>query len=60
VNPVMLGHHPDASDAQRMRNDVRALVDCEYIAMIPGWEVSNGAKLEFQVATMCGMGVLYL
>lgn len=60
VNPVTVDHAPDASYGDYMRNDIKAMLDCESIAMIPGWEVSQGAKLEFLVATMCGMKVIYL
>lgn len=60
INPVTVDHAPDASYGDFMRNDIKAMLDCESIAMIPGWETSQGAKLEFLVATMCDMEVLYL
>lgn len=60
INPVTIDHAPDASYGDYMRNDIAELVCCHEIAMIPGWEVSQGAKLEFMIATMCGMKVTYL
>jgi nucleoside 2-deoxyribosyltransferase len=41
-----------------MRADIKLLMDCDFIFMLNGWEESKGAKLEFDVATSCGLGVL--
>lgn len=60
INPVTLGHPADATYADYIRMDLKGLLFCDSIAMIPGWEISQGAKLEFMVATMCGMKVIYL
>lgn len=35
------------------------LTDCDGILMLRGWEQSKGAKLEFDVATSCGLEVWY-
>lgn len=43
-----------------MRHDIRALLKCSTIAMIPGWETSAGARLEQYVALSCGLGIMYL
>jgi hypothetical protein len=59
VNPVTIDHPPNATVEDFMRGDIRALLDCESIYLLKGWEKSSGAKLEFLVATSCGMKVLY-
>lgn len=41
-----------------LRADIRALCDCEAIALMPGWERSNGAHLELHVAHRLGLEVL--
>lgn len=41
-----------------LRSDIRALCDCEAIALMPGWERSNGAHLELHVAHRLGLEVL--
>lgn len=43
-----------------MRADVRALVDCDRIAMLPGWEKSEGAQLEHLIAAKLGIGAIYM
>ena len=32
-----------------MRNDIRELITCDAIWMMPGWPKSKGATLEFQI-----------
>jgi hypothetical protein len=62
VNPAEM----DEADAtpmtweQYLRRDIRVLLDCEAIALLPGWENSRGAKLEAHVALALGMRPIYL
>ena len=34
-------------------------MDCDLIYMLKGWELSKGAKLELDVASSCGIEVLF-
>lgn len=43
-----------------MRRDIKELMDCDAILMMPGWEQSRGAKLEKDIAERIGMEVLYM
>jgi hypothetical protein len=42
-----------------LRGDLRALLDCEAAYMLVGWERSVGARLEFDVAALCGLAIFY-
>ncbi len=57
VNPAELNPDPGTGWADCLRTDLRALLDCQAIAMLPGWEGSRGARLEHHVAEQLGMSV---
>lgn len=70
-NPVYLSdyliesHHIDKKTAwtEEMRGfflkeDIKALLQCDSIYMIPGWESSRGATFEKEVAEKCGIKVI--
>jgi hypothetical protein len=40
-----------------MRQDVKALMDCDAIAMLSGWEQSAGAAAEQAIAIACDIPV---
>lgn len=40
-----------------LRAGLQALLACDAIALLPGWQNSAGALLELQVAEACGMPV---
>lgn len=40
-----------------MRRCISALVECDTIVMLPGWEKSRGAKMEYDIAVFCGIDV---
>lgn len=58
VNPAELNPDPTADWTDCMRADLKALVDCSAIVMLPGWEKSRGATLEHHVATKLDLRVL--
>ena len=37
-----------------MKHDLAALLDCDGISMLPGWEKSRGARIEHDVAVATG------
>lgn len=61
VNPVTIeAHQPDFGYHDFMREDIRALLDCDAIGFIPGWEQSTGARVELTVAVAIGLEILFL
>ena len=40
-----------------MRADIKALLGCQVIALMPGWERSSGAQLELHIAHRVGLEV---
>jgi hypothetical protein len=62
VNPAEL----DEIDARELtweeylKRDIRALLDCTHIALLPNWTDSEGAQLEHHVASKLKLGVVYL
>lgn len=53
-NPAESGLPASAAWSEHMRADLRALLDCDHIHMLPGWSNSTGAWLELQVALALG------
>lgn len=62
VNPAALPHINDDLTKEwgfYMREDLRALLNCDAIYMLPGWGASKGAQLELHVAKALNMKVHY-
>lgn len=59
VNPFRNGLPQPGDWREHMRVDLRMLLDCDAIYMLKGWELSKGAKLELDVASSCGIKVLF-
>ena len=51
INPLKNGIEETRPWHVHMRQDIKMLVDCDTIYMLPDWENSKGAKLEYQIAT---------
>ncbi len=43
-----------------MREDIKAVLECEMVVTLPGWQESSGALLEVEVARACGIPVIDL
>ena len=56
VNPYDLDHSKHGRAwADFMRVDIKALMDCDAVAMLPGWRGSKGASIECSLAQDLGM-----
>ncbi len=56
-NPAEFGEEPGMAWADYLRKDIRALMDCQGIVMLPGWQKSKGARLEWVIANELGFVV---
>jgi hypothetical protein len=57
VNPAKI-ETKDKSWEGFMRADIKALMDCDTICLLPGWATSRGAKIELYLAEKLGMEVI--
>lgn len=56
VNPIeMDGGNFSKPYSEYMRRDIEKLMQCEGIALLPNWERSRGAMIEFQIARVLEM-----
>ncbi len=58
INPVDINPDTTTPYNECLRNDLKALLDCDTIAMLDGWMDSNGAHLEMHVAQRVGIRVV--
>lgn len=59
VNPAELNpQQPPQSWEQCMRNDIAALMTCDTLALLSGWELSDGANLELHIAHRVGLRIV--
>lgn len=59
VNPLSEnGYDPNKSYEQYMRDDLKLLLDCDYIYLMAGWDNSKGCQAEYLVALTCGISIL--
>jgi hypothetical protein len=57
VNPAeVIAEHPGVWESH-MRADIAALLTCDSVALLDGWERPNGACLEVHIAMALGMKV---
>lgn len=48
VNPAEQPEQP--SWEEYMRHDIKLMMGCQSIFLLPGWQNSRGARIEFQIA----------
>jgi len=59
VNPAdNFGGRTDLPRARYLRMDAAMLLQCDALALLPGWEESSGARLECLIAVELGLPVL--
>ena len=59
VNPLENGLDADVHWREHMKRDLQLLLGCDTIFMCKDWEYSKGCRCEHEVATTCGINVIY-
>lgn len=59
VNPMALNHDGATTWSDYMRTDIKALVDCDRIYMMNGWQRSRGCCLEYSIAKELGIPMIF-
>jgi hypothetical protein len=59
VNPMNLNHNHDKTWQSFMREDIRALCECDYIYLMPNWWRSKGARIELLIAFLIGIKIKF-
>ena len=60
ISAELLKNKPNADYEDFMKADLKALSGCTHIAMLEGWETSNGARREKMEAERLGLEIMYL
>ncbi|MDR0771286.1 MAG: DUF4406 domain-containing protein [Burkholderiales bacterium] len=58
INPAEINQDQNISWRDALRNDLKALLICDTIAMLEGWQNSDGAHLEMHVAHRVGIAIV--
>ena len=59
INPMKLNHQHDKSWHSYMKEDVKAMCDCDSIYMLSNWTDSKGAVIEHLIANYLGLTIQY-
>lgn len=59
VSPLDVSDNPDASYAEHMGRDISALLECDAVVFLDGWEASRGCRLEHAAAEIYGKRIIY-
>ncbi|SDI64855.1 protein of unknown function [Paraburkholderia steynii] len=59
INPAEIVADTSVEWAECMKADIRELVTCDAVFMLPGWTASRGARLEHFIALELGLSVEY-
>lgn len=59
VSPVDLPHDHDKTWSSYMKEDVKAMLDCEVVYCLRNWRHSPGAKIEIDIALNLGLQIIH-
>jgi hypothetical protein len=59
VNPMAIEHNHDLSWESYMKQDLKAMLDCDSIYMLSNWQDSKGATIERDLAIKLNLSVYH-
>lgn len=59
ITPYDASPNANASYAEHMGKDIQALLECDVVLMMPGWEDSRGCQCEKATAEIYGKDIIY-
>ena len=59
VSPLDVSDNPDASYAEHMGRDISALLECDAVVFLDGWQESKGCALEHAAAKIYNKLITY-
>lgn len=59
INPMKLPHNHDKQWHSYMREDIKALCECDAIYMLRNWKDSRGAQIEFELANYLEIDIIH-
>ena len=57
VNPAEINAETGGDWHYYLKADIKALCDCDALALLPGWQNSKGAHLELHIAHRLGLEI---
>lgn len=59
ISPYDASPDANASYSTHMGNDIKALLECDMVLMMPGWQLSKGCQLEHSAAKIYDKLIIY-
>lgn len=59
INPMEVQHDHDQSWLNFMKQDIKAMMDCNAIFMLKNWQESKGAIVEYTLAKGLGYEIIH-
>ena len=57
--PIAIADNDPTTWGESMRSDIKKMLECDELHMLPDWQESKGALLERDIALRLGMHVVY-
>ncbi len=59
ISPIEVSPDQDATYAEHMGHDIQALLECDAVCFLEGWQKSKGCMAEFEVARIYGKQLMF-